>query len=273
MNILIAVNTDEQRGTAVSTSSQQAIAWGHLLRRLTGSIPTLLTVIKHESDRPQTQIVLERAARLLDGAPSAKIVTGEAVEEVVREAGLGQYDLLVMGQLPFRPIIQRILGSVTERVLPQISGPLLIAKARPQQLRRILLCEGGRDPSLLQRFATKLPAFITNGSEIKILHVMSQILANPAENGWELQADAQTLMKQHTPEGEFLLQNSQLPVVTPVPVATKVRHGLVVDEILAEAKNGRYDLIVIGQHRGHNWWLANLMDEIVTQADRSVLIL
>lgn len=272
MNILIAVSTDEQRGTAVSTSSQQAIAWGYLLGRLTGSISTLLTVIKHESDRSQAQIVLEKAAQMLIGA-SPKIVTGGVVEEIVRETESGCYDLLVMGQRPFPSIIQRILGSVTERVLPQISCPLLIAKTHPHQLRRILLCEGGRDPSLLQRFATKLPAFITNGSEIKILHVMSQILANPAENDWELQADAQTLIKQHTPEGEFLLQNLQLLAVTSIPVATKVRHGLVVDEILAEAENGRYDLIVIGQHQSQDWWLANLMDEIVTQTDRSVLIL
>ena len=56
----------------------------------------------------------------------------------------------------------------------------------------------------------------------------------------------------------------------------KVRHGLVVDEILDEAQKGDYDLVVIGVHKGERWQrllLDNLAYQIITFADRPVLIL
>ncbi len=267
MHILVAVSAGKQGATAV--------AWGHLLAQFTGSIPTLLTVVKHESERTAGQAMLEKMAGLGHNGtanPTLKVVVGRVVDEIAREAQRGKYDLLVVGTRPYHPLFKRFLGSVTSRMLPQATCPILIAKSCPDNLHRILICEGGRDPSLLQRFITKLPEFIRDGSEIKVLHVMSQILANPAAMGWELQADAQALIDQHAPEGELLQEDVQLLAITPVPVATEVRHGLVVDEIVAEAGNGRYDLIVIGQHQGSDWWLADLMEQIVAQADRSVLV-
>lgn len=268
MAILIAVNGNEQKATAVT--------WGRLLIQITGSAPTLVTVIKHEAERPQRQALLESAAQMLnDTVPviPIKIATGRITEEIVRETETGHYDLLVVGLRPFPPFIKHFLGSGIERILQQTACPVLIAKNRPTSLRRILICEGGRAPTLLKRLITQLPALITNGTEIKVLHVMSQILVDPAKVGWELQADASTLIEKHTPEGELLQQDVQLLAVGPVPVETQVRHGLVVNEILTEARNGRYDLIVIGRHQGSGWWLADLMNQIVTQADRSVMVI
>ncbi|MEJ2747304.1 MAG: universal stress protein [Anaerolineae bacterium] len=271
MDILIAVSVDEHGRTAVSTSSSQAIAWGQMLAQVTGAAPTLLTVAKHESE--PVRAVLEKAARMMAGPVSTSVVSGWAVEEIVREVESRRCDLVVMGLRPFPSIVQRLLGTVTERVLPQVACPLLIAKSRPSSLRRILICEGGQAPSLLERFITKLPGLIKDGTEIKVLHVMSQMLVNPAGNGWELQADAQTLIAQHAPEGEILQADVKLLAIKPSPVAAEVRHGLVVDEIMAEAVNGRYDLIVIGRHRTSEWWLADLTAQIVTQADRSILVI
>jgi nucleotide-binding universal stress UspA family protein len=54
----------------------------------------------------------------------------------------------------------------------------------------------------------------------------------------------------------------------------KVRHGLVVDEILAEARSGDYDLIVIGAQRQkwQRFLLADLSHQIIEQVDRPVLV-
>jgi nucleotide-binding universal stress UspA family protein len=283
MQILIAVDIGEVGETAVSTGarqvvsprSTQAVVWGNLLAQFTGTTPHLLTVVKHEPARRQAKAALEKTADMMTAGmvtPPTRVVVGRAAEDIVHVAKAGQYDLLVVGLRPFPSLIKRFLGSVTERVLQQAPCPIFIAKNNPDGLHRILICEGGREPSLLKRLITKLPALIQDGTEIKILHVMSQILADPAGNGWELQADAQALIEQHAPEGELLEEDVRLLVVAPIPVFTEIRHGLVVDEILAEARNGRYDLIVIGQHQGSDWWLADLMEQIVAQADRSVLV-
>lgn len=285
MQILIAVDTGELGKTAVpplpgagvsTIPSMQAVSWGNLLAQFTGAAPTLLTVVKHESAQRQAKTILEKTAEMMTtgtAVPLTRVVVGRAAEDIVRFAKAGNYDLLVVGLRPSTSLIKRFLGSVTERVLQQATCPIFIAKNNPDSLHRILICEGGREPSLLKRLIAKLPALIQDGTEIKILHVMSQILADPAGTGWELQADAQALMEGRTPEGELLQEDVRLLAVTPIPVFTEIRHGLVVDEILSEAKNGRYDLIVIGRHQGSGWWLANLMNPIATQADRSVLVI
>ena len=58
-------------------------------------------------------------------------------------------------------------------------------------------------------------------------------------------------------------------------VEAKVRHGLVVDEILDEACNGDHDLVVIGAH-GATGWRRHLLDDvarqIVNQIDALVLV-
>ena len=283
MQILIAVNIGEVGETAVSTgskqavstSSNQAVAWGNLLAQFTGATPTLMTVVKHESAQRQARTFLENVTDTMTAGPVPpfiRLVVGRAAEDIVRVAKAGNYDLLVVGSRPFPSLIKRFLGSVPERILQQAPCPVFIAKNHPDSLCRILICEGGREPSLLERFIAKLPNLIQDGTEIKILHVMSQILADPAGTGWELQADAQTLIEQRAPEGELLQGDARRLGTAPVPVFTEIRHGLVVDEIVAEAKNGRYDLIVIGRHQGSNWWLADLMEQIVAQADRSVLV-
>jgi nucleotide-binding universal stress UspA family protein len=54
-----------------------------------------------------------------------------------------------------------------------------------------------------------------------------------------------------------------------------VRHGLVLDEIIAEAREGRYDLLVTGAHvtPGLNARLVdNLSVDILLAANRPVLI-
>ena len=62
-------------------------------------------------------------------------------------------------------------------------------------------------------------------------------------------------------------------MVHPIP---KIRHGLVLDEILREAQNGDYDLVVIGSHRYdglQGYLLDNLARKLIARLDRSVLVL
>ncbi len=54
------------------------------------------------------------------------------------------------------------------------------------------------------------------------------------------------------------------------------RADTVVDEILAEAQGGDYDLVVIGAHRGTGWerlLLDDLAQQIIEQMDRPVLVI
>jgi nucleotide-binding universal stress UspA family protein len=240
--------------------------------------PTLLTVIKREADRPLADSNLARAREALH-VPTVrtKVRVGSAGEEILHEAEEGAYDLLIIGQSRERHPITRLLESSTAiQVAERASCPVLIAKGRIGPIRRLLLCDSGAPSrSILNRLTAQLAEVIEGEEEVTVLHVMSQMSAGPGVQGKELRASAEELMEEHTPEGELLEQDIQLlekPHIHPHP---QVRHGLVVDEILAEAQSGDYDLVVIGAHPGEGWQrllLDDLAREIILHLDRPVLV-
>jgi nucleotide-binding universal stress UspA family protein len=154
--------------------------------------------------------------------------------------------------------------------------PVLIARPKTKELNHLLLCEGGREPSLLDRFVGRLTPLIESANELTVLHVMSQMVAAPGVPGWELRAEADELIAQHTLEGTLLEHDAATISRLPVHLETKIRHGLIVEEILSEANDGDYDLIVIGAHQGSAWerfLLDDLAHQIVTQSNNSILII
>ncbi len=99
--------------------------------------------------------------------------------------------------------------------------------------------------------------------------------AGPGVQGKQLRAAAEELIFEHAPEGNLLKQDLQTLARLSVNPKPKVRHGFVVDEILAEAGDEDYDLVVIGAHRGEGWrriLLDDLAHQILTRMDRPVLV-
>lgn len=271
MQILVA--------TGGASHSDTAVNLGTKLANLTSSSLTLLTVIRHEEDEVQAEAILTRASTLAaQGAISVqkRIRVGQAAAEIVAEANEGSFDLVVVGERQEHGFVTRLLGPTAERVIAHMPCPILIARPQTKGLNRLLLCEGGRDPSLLDRFVSRLSPLLQAADELTVLHVMSQMVAAPGVPGWELRADADELMAQHTREGELLEHDAAALEQLPVHLQAKIRHGLVVDEILAEASDGAYDLIVIGAHQGSTWerfLLDDLAHQIITQSSNSILVI
>lgn len=269
MRILIA--------TGGSPHSDTAVSLGRYITETTRASVTLLTVIRNEAERVQAEAILARAATLLP--VSVKVETnirlGQPAEQIVREAREGNNDLLLLGERVHHGLSKRILAPTAERVLQQMPCPVLIARGAARPLRRLLVCESGRDPSLLQRLMAQLDPLLVVADALTVLHVMSQIAAGPGVRGWELRADADELIEEQTPEGELLEEDLERLEQLNVHLEAKVRHGLVVKEILKEARSGDYDLVVIGAHQGKSWerfLLDDLAQEIVDHADRPVLV-
>jgi nucleotide-binding universal stress UspA family protein len=120
-----------------------------------------------------------------------------------------------------------------------------------------------------------LAGLLEGEEEITVLHVMSQITAGPRVRGDQLQADAEGLIRERAPEGELFVQDLQILQQPGVRAQAKVRHGLVLDEILSEARSGDYDLVVIGAHAAGGWQallLDNLAHQIIVNVERPVLV-
>ena len=228
--------------------------------------------------RSRAQEILARAATLLppDAAIEPKIRVGQPAAEIIREAHESNQELIILGERLHPAPAKRILAPTVERVLEQSPCPSLIARGVIRPPKQVLLCEAGRDPSLLKRLLAQLRPMLAIAEAVTVLHVMSQMAAGPGVSGWELEAGAEELIEERTPEGRILEEDLQQLAELQVQLQPKVRHGLVVREILSEAHSGDYDLVVIGANRGAGWQrflLDDLAQEIIDQADRPVLVI
>jgi nucleotide-binding universal stress UspA family protein len=266
--------------TGGSPHSELALRFGAQIAERAGAPSTILSVIRHEADRPRAEAILTRSVKLLEPISSevqTKIRVGHPAEEIIREAEEGGYNLVIVGERQRHDLVTRfLLGSTAHRVVEHAPCPVIIAKGRIGHINRILLCDSGAEsPTLLDRFAAQLAPVLTGMQEVTILHVMSQISAGPGVRGKQLRANAEELIQEHAPEGEILERDVHILAQFNVHPRPMVRHGLVVEEILAEAQCGDYDLVVIGAHRGEGWrriLLDDLAHEIINYVDRPILV-
>jgi nucleotide-binding universal stress UspA family protein len=268
--------------TGGSAHSDVALQFGaHLIQTgRTQDSPTVLSVARHEYDRVHAEAVLARACEMLGTIcvkVDTKIRVGHPAEEIVREAEEGNFELLILGEKQHHDLKTRfLLGSTAVRVVEHAPCPVIIAKGKVGPLHQILLCDSGvQDASLVCRFAAQLSNLIKGDEEITVLHVMSQISAGPGVVGQDLQANTEELIENHAREGQLLEYDREILHHLKASCYPKVRHGFVVDEILQEAKEQDYSLVVIGAFRGQGWrriFLDDLAHQIITKVDRPVLV-
>ena len=217
---------------------------------------TLLRAVRGEERRAAALALLAQAGADLKQAGIAaemKVAVGNAGKVVINEAKTGQYDLLIVGHTSAagQPT-RRFTGSVVRRLVAHAPCPVLVVGRETEaSVEQILLCDAGtKSPSLIERLAAQLPGLLDGTETITILHVMSQISAAPGIPGKQLRADAEELIEIHAPEGRLLERDINLLRRFHVQAKPKVRHGQVVQEIMAEADGGGYGLVVIGAHAG-----------------------
>lgn len=274
MKILVAIAT---------TSHLEAIAnFAASLMPATAKTVTLLRVIRNDSQWAAAVSLLNTAAAYLTGAGlqvTPVIRTGPAAKAIVDEASGGAYDLVIIGHADnetHKPL--PLSGSIAKQVVAHAPCPVLVVgRENSAAPVHILLCDAGTEaPSLIERLAAQLPGLLNDTETATVLHVMSQISAAPGIPGKQLRADADELIQVHAPEGRLLERDASLLQRFQVRVQPKVRHGQVVQEILAEANSGNYGLVVIGAHAGAGWQrylLEDLAQKILNHLDRTVLVI
>jgi nucleotide-binding universal stress UspA family protein len=287
MRILVATNSSSQ--------DKVTLRFGAQITRCANESLTILTVVRNELDRIQAERSLARDCELLaakglwcsEGLDvQRRVRMGNPAVEIIREAEEGSYELVIVGERQNRSLVRRfLLGSTTVRVVEHAPCAVIVAKGKTGPVRRILLCDSGAKDlsiehragqSLINQFAQEFADLLRGDEEVVTLHVMSQISAGPGVIGKQLRSNAEELIGEHTPEGELLGEDLQVLKRLGFHAHAKVRHGLVVEEILDEAKSGDYDLVVIGAYRGEGWQRILLDDQahrILVQLDRPVLVL
>ncbi len=260
-----------------SPAAERAVRFGLRLAHNSLTQMQLLGVIEDRRATERIRATMETLGielQALGVACEAKVRHGHAAEQILDEVVAWHAEIVVVGQTGVRGLTRFIMGSTAMRVVQHAPCSVLVVKGERQQLKKILACTAGGEPGLRDvamagRVAAQVEAAVT------ILHVMSQVpLATDAYLP-DLQASAEDLIARRTREGLHLQKALEALGPRLTNRAVKVRHGFVIDEVLAESKKGDYDLLIIGAHRTYGlsrWLLDNVTTHLLAEARLPVLV-
>jgi nucleotide-binding universal stress UspA family protein len=255
--------------------AEAVVQFGGQIARVTQSPLTLLHVIHQEQDRAKGERILTAATDMLPKTPpETRIRVGNPVEEILTEIHEGDYDILVVGARQEVRAAQLLLGSVTQQLIRRAPISVLVAKKPRPGLDRILICTGGADVAE--------PVIELGGTLAGLAHAQTTLLhvVSPVPSMYtgldELEETLAELLQTDTPTSQHLRYAAGVLDRYGVPGKLKLRYGVAADEILREALEENYDLVVIGASgtagQIREWLLGNVTRQIAENAPCSVLV-
>ncbi len=259
-----------------SPHAARALGMGVRLAKKAASAVDILAVVEPHGGEEACRMAEASGAELdAVGVPvTIHQRAGRIAEEVVHQARVSPYDLVVIGSRGRRGLTRLLLGSVALRVTEHVPASVLVVKGRVRDLKRFLVCSSaGPVSEHTVQFAGRLAC--TLDASVTLLHVMSQLPLTEVALPDDLEASAEELMRRGSREGVHLSRMLELLAAEGQIGRAVVRHGLVLDEVITESREGRYDLLVVGAHvtPGLNARLVDdLSADILLAANRPVLV-
>ena len=171
------------------------------------------------------------------------VENGNAEDVIPQKAREGEY-IIVLGPLG-RPQIRRFIkGRSIRHLMEEIDQPILYVPESRLPLKKILICIGGLGYEVTAEHIAMQMA-MKSRAEVTLLHIVPPIdldypTARTVRENW------QNLTATDTPVGRSLRQALEVAKGDGLIASVKARQGNVVEEILAEIKNGNYDLLCMG---------------------------
>jgi len=238
---------------------------------------TLLGIAESAKDEPALREALEKQAEWLRAknvSPQIAIAAGSPVRQIVNETAKAKYDLVIIGARKTGSTGLHWRSEKTYEVIKSTSPPVLVAMGEWAQLKRFLVCTGGREyiDEAIQ-LTGKLASAV--GAAVTLLHVMAEPPAIYSDLV-RLEEDVNRLLESNSELGINLRTQKQDLEKLGVPTEVHVRHGIVVDQVFAEARKSNYDMIVTGssQARGmlRHYIMGDLTRSILNHANCPVLV-
>lgn len=208
-------------------------------------------------------------------------MVGDPVREIIKHTTENQYDLVVLGALCKGKMLSLIapwwLSAQTgkaHRIIESVEPPVLVVFCSTPELRRILLCTSGdAHTNKAVEFAGKLAQ--CSNAAVNLFHVMQEPPAVYADL-MPYEENADRLLTSDSKLGRALRHQKNLLERLGVFGEIRLRHGLVVPELLKELQTGDYDLVVSGsapaEQRLYKYVMGDVTREIVNRAQLPVLV-
>src|SRR6266403_4878756 len=258
-------------------AADNATRLGGLLASSLRAETTLLGIAEKPRDEGALRDALNAQAeslRVHGVTPEMVVRAGEAIRQILKQTSTITYDLVVIGARRTGTSGLYWRSMKTYEVIKAISPPVLVAIGECEDLKRFLVCTGGKEfIEEAVQLTGKLAAGM--GASVTLLHIMAEPPAIYADLV-RLEEDIDRLLESKSELGMNLLQQKKDLQSLGVPAEVHIRHGIVVEQVFAEARDGNYDLIVTGssQARGmlRHYIMGDLTRSILNRANCPVLV-
>lgn len=214
----------------------------------------LTGVIESDDDEHPVEDIFSRAVSLFQEKGidySLELDSGLAEEVIIRQADLQKISLgdipekmLVVG--PFgRPQVRKFLeGNSFRKIMAAVGAPILYVPTIRIPLQRVLICMGGLGYTFTaEHLGLKVAKM--NSATVTLLTVVPPIDMDYPE-ARKIRENWKNLPETDTLQGRSLREGLKRARETGLESKVVVRHGNIVEQILAEVKDGNYDLICMG---------------------------
>lgn len=237
----------------------------------------VLGVAEKSEDESTLQQALEKQAeslRVQNVLPKIEMCAGDPVAQIANETAKTKYDLVIVGARTTGTTGLHWRSEKMYELIKSISPPVLVAVGEWAQLKRFLVCTGGKEfiEEAVQLTGTLAKAV---GASVTLLHVMAEPPAMYADLV-RLEEDVDRLLESKSELGINLSEQKADLEKLGVLAEVRIRHGIVVDQVFAEAREQRYDLIVSGSSRARgmlrHYIMGDLTRTILNHANCPVLV-
>ncbi len=239
---------------------------------------TLLGIVEQSSDEAPLRQALEEEADLLRKLgiePQIAIRSGEPIRQILAETTANEYEFAIIGarrkgsggSFHFRP-------TKTYEVIKAVPPPVLVAIGECTSVHKLLVCTWGkRYIDDAARLAGEIALCLS--ASVTLLHVMAEPPAIYADLV-RLEEDVERLLTSDSELGVNLRAQKESLEKLGVTVEVRIRHGLALDQIFAEVREGNHDMIVTGTPQAmgtfRHYIMGDLTRGILNRAECPVLV-
>jgi nucleotide-binding universal stress UspA family protein len=260
-----------------SAQAENAVRFGASIAAACRAETSILGIVEKRGQEDALLQALRRAQDILkEFQLNAELITkaGRPVREIVNRTRETRYDLVVIGTVRKGVRGPLSMSARAYKIIESVEPPVLVVTGARAMLRHILLCTGGTPQSdATVQFAGDIARQV--GTTISLLHVVAEppaVFANLIQS----EEDTGQLLQSNSALGRSLRRQKELLEKMGVPCEVHVRHGLVLNELLAELRRTDYDLVVSGSSPAgdklRTYVMGNVTREIVNRAGLPVLV-
>jgi nucleotide-binding universal stress UspA family protein len=260
-----------------TSSAQSATYLAGLLAGPLHAETTLLGIAETSGDEQPLRHALHTEAQSLRErgvSPAIIVQLGEPLAQIIQQTSNNEYDLVVIGARWTGAVGDYWRSKKTYEVIKTIQPPVLVAIDERKQLKRFVICTGGKE--FIERavqFTGRLAAAV--GASVTLLHVMAEPPAIYADLV-RMEENVHKLLQSKSELGTNLSRQKRELDRLGVSAEVHLRHGIVLEQVFKEVRDGDYDLIVTGtsQARGllRHYIMGDLTRRILNQSDVPVLV-